>query len=186
MEPEYDLESIENVVNGSSFSLRFNTTPPRHIHMDALNPPNNTVPNTDATSVESTSRQNETSSVKAGRASLDGRSNGSNYRGPLRDKVVGYPRLAAHIERNSHSAIYHRFTALNAQNVLYLQAELTELEMRLQRQQVVDHHSTKGHKGHYAVNWCWLESSADDGDTNQLDLVLRIREVLNVYSQSAP
>lgn len=46
--------------------------------------------------------------------------------------------LAAHIEMRPYSAIYRRFTALNAQNVLHLQAELTNLEQQLHKQQTAD------------------------------------------------
>jgi hypothetical protein len=81
-------------------------------------------------------------------------------------------------------AIYRRFGALNAQNVLYFQAELVDLEEKLRAQQVQDDGDPKGKKSLYAKTWFRLKDSAVDGDTRQLDLVMKIRETLREYSTS--
>jgi hypothetical protein len=44
--------------------------------------------------------------------------------------VNGYPKLARHMGASPEIAIFRRFGALNAQNLLYLQAELVHLEKR--------------------------------------------------------
>lgn len=101
---------------------------------------------------------------------------------PFRDTVIGYPKLAAKIAVQPEAAIYRRFGALNAQNLLYLQAELVDLEERLKDQQGLDNNDSTGTKSKYAKNWFSLQDSAVDGDTEQLDLVMKIREVLKEYS----
>jgi hypothetical protein len=102
---------------------------------------------------------------------------------PFHDKPKGYPKLAARTEVQPELAIYRRFGALNAQNLLYYQAELVDLEEKLIVQQVQDSQDAKGDKQRYASNWFRLKVSAKDGDTKQLDLVTRMRETLKDYSK---
>jgi hypothetical protein len=102
---------------------------------------------------------------------------------PFQDKPKGYPKLAARIEVQPELAIYRRFGALNAQNLLYYQAELMDIEEKLMAQQVKDNQDTNGAKQKYASNWFRLKVSATDGDTKQLDLVKRMREILKEYSE---
>ena len=103
---------------------------------------------------------------------------------PFPDIVIGYPKLATKIEILPEAAIYRRFGALNAQNLLYYQAELTYLEQDLRAQQRLDHDDLKGHGRSYATNWIWLKNSKAEGNGRQLDLVLEIREKLAKYSES--
>jgi hypothetical protein len=103
---------------------------------------------------------------------------------PFTDVVVGYPKLAAKMEIQPELAIYRRFGALNAQNLLYYQAQLIDLEEKLRRQQAQDDQNATGRKSMYAKTWYRLRESEDDGDTDQLDLVMKIRETLNEYSES--
>lgn len=102
---------------------------------------------------------------------------------PLSEFVLGYPKLAAQMALQPETSIFRRFGFLNAQNLLYFQAELTILEEQLQKRQKLDSLGTTGRKSKYARNWFWLEQSRDDGDTCQLDLVLRIRETMKEYSR---
>ncbi|KAI8934454.1 hypothetical protein NX059_009185 [Plenodomus lindquistii] len=101
---------------------------------------------------------------------------------PFHGKLPGYPRLAAKIGLQPESAICRRFGALNAQNLLYYQAELSDLERRLEEQPLSDHHEQIGNKSKYARNWYCLQESEADGDTEQLELVLRIRMLLKEYN----
>ncbi|KAF2193865.1 hypothetical protein K469DRAFT_709321 [Zopfia rhizophila CBS 207.26] len=103
---------------------------------------------------------------------------------PLRDRIMGYPKLAAQIEIRPETAMFRRFGALNAENLLYYQAELVQLEKLLRECQLADSLSSKGRKSKYALNWYWLRESRADGDTRQLDLVLRIRETLRLYNEA--
>jgi hypothetical protein len=98
------------------------------------------------------------------------------------EKIKGYPRLASQIELRPDLAIFRRFGSLNAENLLYFQAELTMLERDLHDQQLEDHSSGHSRKSKYALSWYQLESSGLDGDERQLQLVFRMREVLKQYS----
>jgi hypothetical protein len=102
---------------------------------------------------------------------------------PFPDVVVGYPKLAAKIESLPEAAIFRRFGALNAQNLLYYQAELTYLERKLQTQQHKDKNLGTDREKKYAIDWFWLKRARQDGDATQLDLVLEIRKLLKEYSQ---
>lgn len=84
------------------------------------------------------------------------------------------------------SAIFRRFGALNARNLLYLQAELTHLEDALKTAEHRDSRSHVGEKANYARDWYWLEMSplASNEDTAQLNLVKKIREKLDEYSEN--
>jgi len=101
---------------------------------------------------------------------------------PLADRLRGYPKLAGQIELRPETAIFRRFGALNAENILYLQAELVLLETELREQQRADGYSGHPRKSKYSLNWHQLRTSQSDGDTRQLDLVLKIRETLRLYS----
>jgi len=52
--------------------------------------------------------------------------------------VRGYPKLSYEIGRDPEMAIFRRFGALNAQNLLYLQADITLLEQELREQEMDD------------------------------------------------
>ena len=103
---------------------------------------------------------------------------------PRAEVVIGYPRLATTIEAQPENSIYRRFGALNAQNLLYLQAELQWLEIELREQQVLDNQDTQGNGHKYATNWYWLKESEGTSNENQFRLVLKIRAVLKEYSKS--
>ena len=100
----------------------------------------------------------------------------------LADRVKGYPKLAGQIELRPELAIFRRFGSLNAENLLYLQAELSLLEDDLQRQQLEDNRSGHPRKGRYALSWYELSTSIHNGDQRQLELIYRIRETLKQYS----
>ena len=104
----------------------------------------------------------------------------------LQGYVKGYPKLARSMGLRPESAIFRSFGALNAKNLLYMQAELTYLEENLREMEVADHASDEGEKARYASDWFWLEVSAEerDGvDASQLSLILKIREKLREYSE---
>jgi hypothetical protein len=99
------------------------------------------------------------------------------------DVVVGYPKLAAKFEVLPEVAIFRRFGALNAQNLLYYQAEITYLERKLKAQQLQDNNQGNDQEKLYAIDWFWLEKSQEQGSAPQLKLVLKIRKLLREYSE---
>lgn len=100
----------------------------------------------------------------------------------LENLVPGYPKLAGQMGLLPETAIFRRFGALNARNLLYLQAELVGLEKKLIELEYTDSKDPHGMKSQYALDWYWLNNSADDGDEEQLSLVRRIRETLREYN----
>ncbi len=97
--------------------------------------------------------------------------------------VAGYPRLASHIGLYPDFAIYRRFGSLNAQNLLYYQAELVHLEQTLRKQEIADSSSQEGSKSLYARDWYWLKDSETKEDDAQLRTILSVRERLKEYSK---
>jgi hypothetical protein len=97
--------------------------------------------------------------------------------------VNGYPKLARHMGASPEMAIFRRFGALNAQNLLYLQAELVHLEKKLREFEKRDSQSSEGMKSQYARDWFWLSRSENDGNDDQWQTVLAIREKLVEYSK---
>jgi hypothetical protein len=96
--------------------------------------------------------------------------------------IEGYPRLAHHMGQYPDCAIIRRFSSLNSQNLLYLQAELVHLENKLRLLEARDHESQEGHGRDYSKEWYWLRNSISEGNSEQLQTVLDIRGILKEYS----
>jgi hypothetical protein len=80
-------------------------------------------------------------------------------------------------------AIFRRFGALNLQNIIYLQAELAELEQELQRMVAEDNHNPDSDWKMFSRDWRIDESAISKEPENpRYKLILRIRKVLNDYS----
>ena len=103
---------------------------------------------------------------------------------PLPEGVGGYIKLAQHMGHNSNRAIFRRFGDLNALNLLYLQAELVELENELLQEIEFDRKSTSRTEQARCVYWPQLANAIDSAGTScpPWKLMLRIREVLKEYS----
>lgn len=92
--------------------------------------------------------------------------------------------------------ILRKFSRLNVKNLLYYQAELAYLEQELEEIEDEDRLSDESSRNGYATNWKSLglranikHTSQDSGalrtprDSLQWQTFLRLREVLNKYSQ---
>lgn len=100
--------------------------------------------------------------------------------------MEGYPRLAVLQGTYPELAIYRRFSILNARNLLYLQAEIVDLEDQLNRYTIEDLNSDETEKKKYSRNWFYL-SRLSEGDVHnsQWHTALQIREKLREYSTIA-
>ncbi|CZR54979.1 uncharacterized protein PAC_04864 [Phialocephala subalpina] len=102
----------------------------------------------------------------------------------------GYPKLASRMGHSPQFAIFRRFAALNARNLLYLQAELTALEKRLEDYAATDEKSSNADRAVYSRDWETLKSSLDEGATNfghdkkQWQTFLDIRAKLKEYNEA--
>jgi hypothetical protein len=83
--------------------------------------------------------------------------------------------------------MFRRFGALKARNLLYLQADLADIEVSLLELEKSDNQSPASKKVKYAIDARWLDNATlvRDGDMKQKDLVLKMRETLNLYSMAA-
>ena len=97
--------------------------------------------------------------------------------------MEGYAQTAAFMHKNSEVTIFRHFGVLSIQNLLYLQAELGELEYELT--QLVEQNKRPGHpnRAHYAKDWWYLSHSEQDGDATQWHKVQEIRTELKEYRQ---
>ena len=107
---------------------------------------------------------------------------------PLR-RITGYEKIALTMSKHDDLSIFRRFNTLNAQNLLYLQAELHILEWEFQEQLAKDLTSTEEERKYYAFDWKTLdrvyqESTDKSTDVNaQMRLILKIREKIKEYSK---
>jgi hypothetical protein len=99
--------------------------------------------------------------------------------------MAGYNMLGSMMGAHPEVAIVRRFGALNAQNILYLQAELTTLELKLKRCAKADADSAHQKRTVYDRDWQTLSGSlqSQDGDPEQWMTILNIREKLKEYSK---
>lgn len=94
----------------------------------------------------------------------------------------GYPKIAGLMSRHHELAIFRRFDELNYRNILYLQAELVQLEDELREIATQDQESPS--RTLYARDWSSLAQSESEGDGRlQWQKVLLIREKLEKYSK---
>jgi hypothetical protein len=98
--------------------------------------------------------------------------------------IQGYRKLAEYMGENPNFAIFRRFGQLNALNLLYLQAELAEMEQLLSAQAAADRASSSACAQDRALWFKALsfEEKPHVGHCEQWRLMLRIREVLKEYS----
>ncbi|KAK0620693.1 hypothetical protein B0T14DRAFT_567423 [Immersiella caudata] len=99
---------------------------------------------------------------------------------------AGYTRLASLMGAHPEMAILRRFGSLNVLNLLYLQAELTNLENELHCAARVDSESGHPDRAEYSRDWETLRNSVadEDGDPTQWKLMLQVREKLVEYNQA--
>lgn len=96
---------------------------------------------------------------------------------PKQVNMEGYPQLAVFQGAYSELAIYRSSSTLNARNLLYLRAEIVDLEDQLNRYTIEDFNSDEPEKKRYSRNWYYL-SRPSEGDVHnsQWHTILSIRE----------
>lgn len=95
----------------------------------------------------------------------------------------GHSKVAEFMSHHTELAIFRRFSKLNLQNLLYLQAELTHLESDLADLAVRDR--ADPNRVSYCSDWWFLAQSDEDyDDKGQWDKVLQIRDKLKEYSKT--
>ncbi|KAH6683326.1 hypothetical protein B0J14DRAFT_556574 [Halenospora varia] len=103
--------------------------------------------------------------------------------------MKGYAKLGRLMGNYPEVAIMRRFSALSAQNLLYMQAELRELEIDLRTSADNDDNSPHEDRKNYSINWYLLkesgeEDAAEGNDASQWETILEIREKLEKYQKA--
>lgn len=103
----------------------------------------------------------------------------------MANTVTGYEGLARFMGTYPELAIFRRFGALNLQNIIYLQAEITTLEGEFQK--IVAEDNLNPEREMFSRDWDHLAASANYGHgdgaaSTRYRMILHIRQVLNDYS----
>ncbi|KAL9073145.1 MAG: hypothetical protein Q9157_004858 [Trypethelium eluteriae] len=99
--------------------------------------------------------------------------------------MEGYAKLAQLMSAYDEFAILRSFKSLNMQNLLYLQAEITHLEAELG--ELARRDGMRGDRDYHASDW-WslsLGENANEGDLEQWEKVLQLRDKLDKYSRAS-
>ena len=97
--------------------------------------------------------------------------------------MEGYARLASRMATQPNLAIFRRFKTLNAQSLLYAQAELADLEVRLRTRAEADAASSDERLKLFSRDWYTLSAPDPDGQTSeQWRLMTLISDKLERYS----
>jgi len=99
----------------------------------------------------------------------------------VRHRMDGYAKVARLMSRHTEMACIRGFKSLSFQNLLYLQAELVELETEYGDIAVKDRRSQHPRKALYEKNWYMLSQSQQDGNDEQWKKFLEIRAKLKEY-----
>ncbi|KIW78473.1 hypothetical protein Z517_08309 [Fonsecaea pedrosoi CBS 271.37] len=95
----------------------------------------------------------------------------------------GYDKLAHLMSHYPEYGIVRRFRELNYRNILYLQAELVQLEAELQSATTADAQSQDPLRQHYGNHFPLLSTSLGAGHDVQWTTMLEIRGKLEKYNQ---
>lgn len=103
---------------------------------------------------------------------------------PTPPHARGYRRLADFMAWSPQTAMFSRFRAANALNILGMQAEICRLQKQLVETTIRDEHQDdQPIRKQYQYNWASLEDG-EDGNSDQRQLILKLRKTLKQYSQS--
>jgi hypothetical protein len=100
--------------------------------------------------------------------------------------MKGYAKIGLLMGEHPEVAILRRYSALSALNLLYLQAELRDLELDLQKYAKADDASDYPDRKVYSLDWLALKESCEDhvekgNDGHQWETMLAIRDKLEEY-----
>jgi len=93
--------------------------------------------------------------------------------------MVGHQKIAELMAKHSEVAIFERFDFLNIINLVYLQAELVELEIELKASMKDDLDSRDDERQRGARDWWFLSRSKE---SKTWEIMLKIRTKLQEYS----
>ena len=92
----------------------------------------------------------------------------------------GHAKVATMMSHYNEFAIFRKFSKLNYQNLLYLQAELTHLEANLKK--LADRDGRDPNRTYYSKDWWFLAQNEEHDSREQWQKFLQIRNKLKEYS----
>ena len=95
--------------------------------------------------------------------------------------MEGYSRLASLMGAYPENLIFRRFDAVSAQNILYLQAELVQLEHDFRECALANERSSDEFRRTVFANDWFPLAHANNGTERQWQLMLQIRHKLKEY-----
>jgi hypothetical protein len=98
--------------------------------------------------------------------------------------MEGYAKLATFMSRHPESAQVLRFSDINLQNILYLQAEIYGLREDLRKIEALNQTSSSDDLKNFSLDWYTLATTkGEDGESNrQWRKIERLRVLLREYS----
>jgi len=97
--------------------------------------------------------------------------------------MEGYAKISQFMGEHPESALVVRFSDINLQNILYLQAEIYGLLQDLRFIETENQKSSSDEVKQFPLDWYTLANTLDDGKTNkQWATVQRLRPLLKEYS----
>jgi len=98
--------------------------------------------------------------------------------------MEGYAKIASFMGQHPESALILRFSDINLQNILYLQAEIFGLREDLRRIEVQNNASSLEDLKNCSLDWYTLAHTQHDGEINQQwQKMKQLRELLKEYSE---
>lgn len=99
--------------------------------------------------------------------------------------MEGYTKIADFMGQHPESALVLRFSDINLQNILYLQAEIYGLREDLRKIEVQNQASSSEDRKNFSLDWYTLAHTQDnnDGTNQQWQKVGQLRALLKEYSQ---
>ncbi|KAH8676041.1 hypothetical protein BX600DRAFT_535515 [Xylariales sp. PMI_506] len=97
-------------------------------------------------------------------------------------EMEGYAKIARLMASQDDAAIVRRFSVLNFQNILYLQAELVHLEKELG--ELAQRDAVRADRVSFTTDWWSLTQGADEEAQEQWQLFEKIRETLTIYNDT--
>lgn len=120
------------------------------------------------------------------------------YELPPATPLNGFPRVAQKLasDPDKTTTIFRRFDRLSARNLIYLEAELAELEAQQDTLDAADAKSRSGEVRDCHTEWTTFEQLASGRDSNgdptnpgqaaKLELALKIRSKIKEYRKRLP
>lgn len=98
--------------------------------------------------------------------------------------MEGYSQIANFMSKHPDAALFSRFSDINLQNILYLQAEISGLREDLRQREARNQDASSEGTKSAAFNWYALSEvpDHDDPSESQWDKFLKLRQLLKQYS----